>query len=56
MILLCKPRGRGNWHTTTFAIQGGHWPPPPILANWSLRVGLCFTLGEITWRICKIIA
>lgn len=48
MILVCRPKGRGNWATTVFAIEGAHVSPMLV------RVGTTFTLGGIVWRICRV--
>lgn len=48
MILYCRPKGRGNWGVTVFAIEGPHVSP------MMFRAGATFTLGGIIWRIVSI--
>ena len=48
MILIVKPRGRGNWAAISMAIEGRHLSP------LMLRIGQCFDLGGVTWRICEV--
>lgn len=48
MILTVKPKGRGNWAACVMAIEGRHMSP------LSMRVGQCFELGGVWWRICGV--
>jgi hypothetical protein len=47
-MLICKPKGRGNWRTTVFAVEGFH------VSAWTVRIGECFTLGGVVFRIVKV--
>lgn len=48
MILMCRPKGRGNWAPIVLAIEGKR--ANPLL----IRVGQTLSLGGITFRICSI--
>jgi hypothetical protein len=48
VIIVCRPKGRGNWAPTIFAIEGGH------ISAWVVRVGDTFVLGDVTFRIVRI--
>lgn len=48
-MLICKPKGRGNWTSTVFAIRGPH------VDAVTIRPGHTFTLGGVVWRVCKVL-
>ena len=48
MILVCRPKGRGNWAPLYMAVEGKR--ADPLL----VRVGQTFALGGIVFRICSI--
>ena len=48
MSIVCKPIGRGRWHSMTLTYAG------PQLAPFTVAVGERFTLGSVTWRICEV--
>jgi len=48
-MLICKPKGRGNWKPISVSIEGDR--VSPIL----IRVGAELTLGGIVFRICKVL-
>lgn len=49
-MLICKPKGRGNWKSIVVSIEGSRVSPLLI------RVGEVLTLGGIAFRICKVLA
>lgn len=48
-MLICKPRGRGNWKSIVVAVEGER--ASPLL----VRAGQLFTLGGVIFRICKVL-
>ncbi len=48
MMLILKPKGRGNWAAITIAIEGARVSPLLI------RVGQMVPLGGVMWRICRV--
>lgn len=48
MMLILKPKGRGNWSTVDMVISGAR--ALPLL----FQVGQTFTMGGVVWRICRI--
>lgn len=49
VIIILKPRGKGNWASVTVAIEGARITP------LSIAVGDLFTLGGVVWRICRVL-
>lgn len=49
-MLVCKPKGRGNWRSIVVAIEGDR--AAPLL----VKVGDTFTIGGVVFRICKVTA
>lgn len=48
-MLVLKPRGRGNWHALTLAVEGAHLP-------WlTVRVGDFVPLGGVVFRVCRVL-
>jgi hypothetical protein len=47
-MLICKPRGRGNWKSIVVAIEGER--ASPLL----VRVGELLTIAGVVFRICKV--
>jgi hypothetical protein len=47
-MLFLKPKGPGNWRTTVMSIEGAHLQPLYV------RVGHCFDLGGVVFRICRV--
>ena len=48
VMLILKPKGRGNWASVTLHVDGARVTPLSIVA------GQLLTLGGIVWRICKV--
>jgi hypothetical protein len=48
MMLVCKPKGRGNWLPMVMSVEG--WRADSIL----VRVGATFELAGVIWRICSV--
>lgn len=48
-MLICRPKGRGNWKPIVLAIEGDR--ASPLL----VRVGHEFTLGGVVWRVAKVL-
>lgn len=49
MMLICRPVGRGNWHTAQFSVTGER--AQPLL----VKVGERFTVAGVTWRVVKVL-
>jgi hypothetical protein len=49
-MLVCKPRGRGNWGTLVLAINGRRAPLP-----LEVHVGQLLTIAGREYRICKVL-
>jgi hypothetical protein len=47
-MLTLKPKGRGNWRTTTVQISGAHQLP------FMFSVGQLISLGGVVFRICEV--
>ena len=47
-MLLLKPKGRGNWRTSTLRIEGAHQLPLLV------AVGQTITIGGVVFRICGV--
>lgn len=47
MVLLCRPRGRGNWRIQPVDLPG--WPDPLFL-----RAGMLVTIGARILRIVEV--
>ncbi len=47
-MLILKPRGRGNWRTSTLRIEGAHQLPLMV------AVGQLITIGGVVFRICEV--
>lgn len=50
MTLLCKPVGRGNWHTLQLSVTGSRAQPMLV------KVGDRFPLAGIVYRVCRVCA
>ena len=48
-MLILRPKGRGNWRTTTLAIEG------PRASPLLIRAGQLLTLGGVVFRICRVL-
>jgi hypothetical protein len=48
VTLILRPKGRGNWATTTLVLQGAH--ALPLL----IRAGQTFSLGGVNFRIVQV--
>jgi len=48
-MLICKPKGRGNWKPITVHVDGARATLPMFV-----RVGELLTLGGVVWRICEV--
>lgn len=49
MMLICRPVGRGNWHTAQFSVSGER--AQPLL----VKVGERFTVAGVTWRVVRVL-
>ncbi len=49
MLLLLRPKGRGNWTPLVMSIEGQR--ASPLL----VRVGQTLTLGGVVFRIAKVL-
>ena len=47
-MLTLKPKGRGNWRTSTLHIEGAHQLPLLV------AVGQLITIGGVVFRICGV--
>jgi hypothetical protein len=47
-MLILKPKGRGNWRTSTLHIEGAHQLPLMV------EVGQVITIGGVVFRICEV--
>lgn len=48
-MLVLKPKGRGNWASTTVELKGPHVQP------MLFRVGSTLLLAGVVFRICEVI-
>lgn len=54
MTLICKPRGRGNWHAIVLEISMRQPDLFPRLRIQALRAGESITVGQLVLRICEV--
>ena len=47
-MVVLKPKGRGNWKTSTMHIEGAHQLPMLV------AVGQTITIGGVVFRICEV--
>ena len=47
-MLILKPKGRGNWRSSTVTISGAHHLPIMV------EVGHLITIGGVVFRICEV--
>ncbi|NVO06566.1 MAG: hypothetical protein HXX19_11830 [Rhodoferax sp.] len=47
-MVVLKPKGRGNWKTSTLHIEGAHQLPLLV------AVGQEITIGGVVFRICGV--
>lgn len=47
MTIICKPKGRGNWHTIVFETT-------LVLDLFRVQVGHVFELGGRVLRVCEV--
>lgn len=47
-MLTLKPKGRGNWKSSTLRIEGAHQLPLLVV------VGQTITIGGVVFRICGV--
>ena len=47
-MLILKPKGRGNWRTSTMVLNGAHQLPMLV------TVGQTITIGGVVFRICEV--
>lgn len=48
MTLICKPKGRGNWHTVRIETT-------LPLDLFRVRVGQVIPMGDLLLRICEVL-
>jgi hypothetical protein len=48
LIVILKPKGKGNWAPLTMQIDGRHVTP------LSVRVGQLLPIGGIVFRVCEV--
>lgn len=54
MIIVCKPKGRGNWHPIILEVRAHGTDLFPPLKLRALRVGERITVGQLVLRICEV--
>ena len=54
MIIVCKPKGRGNWHPIILEVKAHGTDLFPPLKLRALRVGERITVGQLVLRICEV--
>lgn len=54
MKIICKPRGRGNWHPIILQIKAHGVDLFPPLRLRALRVGERIVIGDVVLRICEV--
>lgn len=51
MVLICKPKGRGNWSTVRIEIDGKRIPKPDLF-QW--KRGEVLVLGTLRLRVVEV--
>lgn len=54
MTIICKPKGRGNWHAIVLTVKARGADLFPPLRLRALRVGEFITVGDLVLRICEV--
>jgi hypothetical protein len=53
-MLVCKPKGRGNWHPVFIEVHTRGFDLFPPLRLRALRVGERIVVGDLVLRICEV--